>query len=122
MVARLGQAAHLAIDARRLEPWRHIWAQQQLIDLQPRIPGPAPAHVVPEGIERLVGVKKTDRIRPRLLQKVRMSPPAFRLQPGVVVWPRLLDLLFGRNDIVVFRPAPPARPISAIPSHAAAAG
>src|SRR6516225_60539 len=66
VVAGAGLAAHLAVDAGRGESLRRQRAQQQMIDAQSGVAWPAVPQIAPIGVERRVGMQRTEGIAPAL--------------------------------------------------------
>src|SRR5690606_33930308 len=70
VVAGAFPAAHLAVDAAALELAHEIFAEEEVIEAQARVPLPAVPHVVPERIERrLVRIEPAQRVGPALLEQ-----------------------------------------------------
>src|SRR5215472_14814233 len=102
VVARLFPAAHVAIDARLLEPGAKLRIQKQMIDAQPGIALIGVAKVVPERIDLRLRVQRTNRIRPALPQQLRvrlanLDPEERIVHPAL----RLVDIALGGDDVVI---------------------
>jgi hypothetical protein len=83
VVAGLFLAALLAVDVGVGQVPGQFGRQQQVVDAQAGIARPAVAQVVPEGVDALVGMARTDRVRPALLEQRRICRAALRLQQRV---------------------------------------
>ncbi|SPA54885.1 protein of unknown function [Cupriavidus taiwanensis] len=102
MVAGVVFAAHPAVDAGVAQPRRQFGAQQQVVDAQAGIGLPVPAEVIPEGVDRRVGMVLAQRIGPALRQQACVGIAAFRLQQGILApGTRVVDVLVGRHHVVV---------------------
>ncbi len=102
MVARFLPAAHIAIDARRPQSRGKSGTQQQVIDAQTGVPAISVAEVVPEGINHLLRVQRTQCISPALRKQILEGLTDLRPEQSVVDPPfRLIDVLLGRDYVVI---------------------
>ena len=102
MVAGVFLAAHGAIDAGGDEPLRRLFAQQEMIDAQPRVARPAIPQVTPVGISRLVRMQIANRIAPAVAEQTGKARSALRLQQRVlVVGFGRINITIGRDDVEI---------------------
>jgi len=102
VVARLFPAAHVAVDARLLEPRAKPGIEEQMIDAQPGIALIGIAKIVPERIDLCLRVQRSNRIRPALPQQLRirltnLDPEERIVHPA----PRLVHITLGGDDVVI---------------------
>lgn len=102
MVAGAVQAADPAIDARILEMISQIRRDQEVVDPQTLVPGPALAQIRPIGPRQRIGMERPHSVGPALIQQALERSPALRPQQGVVaIGMAGVDVGLGRDDIVV---------------------
>ena len=79
MIAGVRFAANPGIDARRAETLPERPVDQEVIDPEASVPLPVLPKVVPERENRLIGVQRSNRIDPALIQKALPASATFRL-------------------------------------------
>ena len=67
MITGAVPAAHVAIDAGALQLSHQAVCEQQMVETQPRIPLPALSPIVPERVDRALGVDVAEGIDPALV-------------------------------------------------------
>ena len=85
MIARVLLAAHVAIDPGILQSLGEQRAQQNMIEPQAGVALPPVPHVVPEGVDALVGMERAQRVGPALLDKAGIGGAALGLHQRVVI-------------------------------------
>ena len=78
VVAGLFPSAHSPIDARGLQSLSDGRAQQQMIDPEPGVTGVGVSEIVPERVNALAGVKRSQRVGPTLIDKPAVGFTDFR--------------------------------------------
>ena len=68
MIAALFPSAHYNVDLSVDEAFGKRRAKQQMIDAQPGIPCKRISKIVPEGVDGLVGMERTERVGPTLFE------------------------------------------------------
>src|SRR5690349_15532010 len=96
MVAGIRPAPDMPIDARRLQLLRQRLAEKDVVDPKASIGLPALPEIIPERVDRLVGMLLANGVRPPLLEQPRIRRAGRRLQQRVVRIRRLEGI-----DVVV---------------------
>ena len=84
MIARPLAAAHIPVDASLPKARRRRRTEQKVIDPEARIAAPGIPEIIPEGVDRLVGVEVADGIGPALGKQAAIRLAALRLEEGVL--------------------------------------
>ena len=102
MIAGASHSPRLAIDASIDQAFRRLLAQEQMIEAKPSVARPAIPQVVPEGVHRLIGMERPDRVDPALLDKPPEQRAGFWLDQCVLrVGLTGVDVALRRHDIEV---------------------
>jgi hypothetical protein len=102
MIAGMGLATNPGVDTSGAEVLGKPFVDQQVINPQPAISFPVLTEVIPEGVDRLVGMQRSDSIHPALIEEALPAGPCFRLQqrvfpPGA----RIVNVGVGGHDVEV---------------------
>src|SRR5215203_7197755 len=99
VVGRVGQAAYGLVDAGGGEPVGGLRREQEMVDTQAPVLGPAAGLVVPEGVDRRVGLEGADRVGQAEVDQAAQRPARLRLAERVVGEGfRVIDVHLGRAD------------------------
>ena len=101
VITGLFPAANVAVDGCRFEAPRYDGTEQEMVDAQPRVAAASIPEIIPECIDALVRMERSQRIGPALSDEASIGVPDFRAKQGVI-YPslRLVDVELGGYDIV----------------------
>lgn len=102
MIAALFPSAHYNIDLSVDEAFGKRRAEQQMIDAQPGISCKRISKIIPEGVDGLVGMERTERVGPTLFEQPEIGCARFGSEESVVE-PALglVDVEIGRHHVEV---------------------
>src|SRR4051812_5785811 len=102
MIAGFHPTAYFPFHARRDEHLRRTGIQQEMVDTYAGIASVRIAEIVPESVDRFLGVELPDGIGPSVRQELLIGGTRLRQKESIVHPPlRLIRIYFCGYDIVV---------------------
>jgi hypothetical protein len=103
-IRRAFDPPYFAIDPGAMQALPQSGTQKDVVETQAAVAFPSFPLVIPEGIHRLFGMKRANRIGPTLRQQALIRSAAVGLQKGVMIpGLRLVDVEVCRHNIIISR-------------------
>src|SRR5262245_36174420 len=102
MVARLLPAAYLAVNAAFYKQLCSTRVQQEMVDANTGVASKRAVVVIPERVDRVIGMQRPDGVRPPLRQELSIRGSRLRKEQCVAEpVPRFGRINLHRDDVVV---------------------
>ena len=102
MITCIRSTANRPVDSGIFQPIGHARTEQQVVDTESGVPGPAVSLVIPERVDALIRMCRSDGVCPTLGEQLPKCRPWRGLKQSIPI-PRFgrIDILIRRHDVIV---------------------